>query len=419
MMTNDTGNQFSGLNYNEERKKQLVENECLEGNEIVTKDVVESELHIGVPIEDETSMPVIGMKFQNYDKVFEFYKKYAARVGFPVRKRSARKDKDGIIKNAMFTCSREGQKMKSTSATFKPQPTIKNGCEARLTACSDITGTWKITGVHLEHNHAISPSKSRLYRCHRMVYCEIISKEDGCEKFLRGHEYMVQEDVICNGKKYKKFYIVQTQKESGNFVCSCHLFEFRGIICKHAITVLIRNDVTSVPDMYMLRRWRRDVCRSYQRVKINYDGWISTPDQLRYDNLCRAFAVVADKVANDDVRASKLMEWIGSVSNDLDLMNMDQRSEEKSNLDQSILVDSVNRGVDTILGPKISDPNHVKRKGAPRKLRQKGALEKISKKLKVSSKQKNMASSKPHESATYVQPMYLKLMPSPSDVLVD
>ncbi|GER37970.1 GRAM domain-containing protein, partial [Striga asiatica] len=157
------------------------------------------------------------------------------------------------------------------------------------------------------------------------------------------------------------------------------------------------------------------------------------------------------------------MEWIGSVSNNLDLMNMDQRSEGKSNLDQSILVDSVNGGVDTILGPKISDPNHVKRKGAPRKLRQKGALEKISKKLKVSSKQKNMASSKPHESATYVQPMvqanlptlapmsysqelfipsfvpnwgtnvlatyegdktskssmYLKLMSSPNDVLVD
>ncbi|GER37968.1 FAR1-related sequence 4 [Striga asiatica] len=173
MMTNDTGNQVSGLNYNEERKKQLVENECLKGNEIVTKDVVESELHIGVPIEDETSVPVVGMKFQNYDKVFEFYKKYAARVGFPVRKRSSRKDEDGVIKNAMFTCSREGQKMKSTSATFKPQPTIKNGCEARLTACSDITGTWKITGVHLEHNHAISPSKSRLYRCHRQLSTNI------------------------------------------------------------------------------------------------------------------------------------------------------------------------------------------------------------------------------------------------------
>ncbi|GER31441.1 FAR1-related protein [Striga asiatica] len=63
--------------------------------------------------------------------------------------------------------------MKSTSATFKPQPTIKNGCEARLTACSDITGTWKITGVHLEHNHAISPSKSRLYRCHRQLSTNI------------------------------------------------------------------------------------------------------------------------------------------------------------------------------------------------------------------------------------------------------
>ncbi|GER24963.1 FAR1-related sequence 2, partial [Striga asiatica] len=199
-----------------------------------------------------------------------------------------------------------------------------------------------------------------------MVYCEIISNEDGCEKLLRGHKHIVQEDVICNGRKYKKIYIVQTQKESGNFVCSCHLFEFRGIICKHAITVLIRNDVTSVPDMYILRRWRR---------------------------------AVADKVANDDVRAGKLMEWIESVSPDLDSTNMDQKSEGKSDLHQ------INGGVDKILGLKISDLNHVKRKGAPRKLRQKGALEKIYKKLKVSSKQKNKEASKSHESATYIQPM--------------
>ncbi|GER24889.1 protein FAR1-RELATED SEQUENCE 5, partial [Striga asiatica] len=162
----------------------LVEDECLEGNEIVTRDVVE--LHDGLPNEDEEHVPVIGMKFENYDKVFEFYKKYDARVGFPVRKRTSRKDKEAM----------------------------------------------------------------------------------------------------------------------------------------------------------------------------------------------------ADKVANDDVRAGKLMEWIESVSHDLDSMNMDQRSEGKSDLHQSILVDSVNGGVDKILGLKISDPNHVKRKGAPRKLRQKGALEKISKKLK-------------------------------------
>ncbi|GER40718.1 FAR1-related protein [Striga asiatica] len=203
-----------------------------------------------------------------------------------------------------------------------------------------------------------------------MVYCDIISNEDGSEKFFRGHKHMVQEDVICNGKKYKKIYIVETLKESGNFACSCHLFESRGIICKHAITVLIRNDVTSVPDM-------RDVCRSYQRVKINYDGW--TPDQLRYDHLCRAFAAVADKVANDDMRAGKLIEWIGAVSNDLDSINIDQKSKGKSNLNQSILVDSVKGGADKTLGPKIFYPNHVKRKGAPRKLRQKEALEKISK----------------------------------------
>ncbi|GER40717.1 FAR1-related protein, partial [Striga asiatica] len=138
-------NQVSELNCT------LVENECVEGNEIVTRDVTES--HVGLPNEDEDEkyVPV----FENYDNVFKFYK-------------NSKKDEYGIIENATFTCSREGQRVKLT-ASFKPQFTIKNGCEARLTACSDITGTWKISGVHLEHNHAISPSKSRLYRCHQQL----------------------------------------------------------------------------------------------------------------------------------------------------------------------------------------------------------------------------------------------------------
>lgn len=90
------------------------------------------------------------------------------------------------------------------------------------------------------------------------------------------------------------------------------MFEFRGIICRHMVTVLIRYGIRSLPEKYILRRWRRDVSRSYTRVKINYNGWISTPSQLRYDKLCSVFAKVADLVADDEDSTQATMEWMES-----------------------------------------------------------------------------------------------------------
>ncbi|GER33314.1 FAR1-related sequence 2 [Striga asiatica] len=64
--------------------------------------------------------------------------------------------------------------------------------------------------------------------------------------------------------------------------------------------VLIRNDVSRLPDQYILHRWRKDVRRPYTRIALKYDGLRNSPGQLRYDNLCTAFAKVADLAADDE-----------------------------------------------------------------------------------------------------------------------
>ncbi|VFQ66919.1 unnamed protein product [Cuscuta campestris] len=43
------------------------------------------------------------------------------------------------------------------------------GCEARVTASCDGDGIWKIFVVQLLHNHDLSPTKSRIYRCNRSL----------------------------------------------------------------------------------------------------------------------------------------------------------------------------------------------------------------------------------------------------------
>lgn len=52
--------------------------------------------------------------------------------------------------------------------------------------------------------------------------------------------------------------------------------------------------------MYILRRWRRDVSRAHNRVAVNYGGLINSPEQLRYDKICREFAQLADLAADDE-----------------------------------------------------------------------------------------------------------------------
>ncbi|XP_022852764.1 protein FAR1-RELATED SEQUENCE 5-like [Olea europaea var. sylvestris] len=82
-------------------------------------------------------------------------------------------DDNGVLRYVTFVCSREGKRFSNTSGSLKPQATIQSGCKARLTACSDMCGIWRINTVHLDHNHKISPSKSRLYRCNRELSAHV------------------------------------------------------------------------------------------------------------------------------------------------------------------------------------------------------------------------------------------------------
>ncbi|XP_052195759.1 protein FAR1-RELATED SEQUENCE 5-like [Diospyros lotus] len=667
----DIGNHTVLVESFEDNEETFVDNEeIFEDNECPA-------LNDKLPGEHSDLVPKVGMKFNNENEVFEFYKGYAYHVGFPVRKRNSKKGDDGVVRYVTYACSREGKRTSKASTPLKPQLTIQLGCKARMTACSDVVGTWRISTIHLEHNHKISPTKSRLYRCNRQLskhvkrqlevndiaeisshknykstvveaggyekmtfvendcrncidkvmklrlgegdvaaiqsyfskmqilcpgfyfsvdldeecrwknifwadnrcrqaykefgdvvtfdttyltnrydmpfvlfvgvnhhgqstllgcglvsnedtgtfvwlfrtwlecmedqtpagiitdqdramqnaieivfpktkhrwclwhilkklpekignhsckasilsvvhdmvyesqspkefehdwssmiekytlhdnewlsglyrergrwvpcflktnfwagisttkrsecmnaffdgyvhsktslkqfveqyeralrckienefqadvksfsqvvpcvskyamekqfqkvytiskfkefqeeftgkmYCEVVSTEEG----PLGIRYEVREDIIFDEKVKEKKFVVVFEKEKCDIVCSCHMFEFRGIICRHVVTVLIRNGVRLVPEKYILKRWRRDVSRSYKRVKINYNGWINTPGQLRYDELCNAFAKVANLVADDEEQTRATMEWIESQLNVLNISN--------------------------------------------------------------------------------------------------
>lgn len=102
------------------------------------------------------------------------------------------------------------------------------------------------------------------------MYCDVISVFDKRSE----KTYEVKEDVIHKKRLgIKSFLLVG----DCNIICSCHLFEFRGNVRRHVISVLMRNRITSLPETYILRRWGRDVCRAHTRVTVNYDALVSNP----------------------------------------------------------------------------------------------------------------------------------------------
>lgn len=203
------------------------------------------------------------------------------------------------------------------------------------------------------------------------MYCEFISvREDDILS-----EYDVREDISIGEDGYKKrmIYRVSFCKDESDVNCSCLKFEFKGILCRHAIAVLIRNDVQLLPEKYILRRWRKDVRRSHTKVNVHYEGWNITPEQVRYDKLCSYFSKIADLAADDEEDFVSLVGLLDSKMKELSLkQQLSSRSNEPSPM-STIPTSSGNNSI-TIGNQLILDPIVTRGKGRPVTLIKKSQL---------------------------------------------
>lgn len=71
--------------------------------------------------------------------------------------------------------------------------------------------------------------------------------------------------------------------------CSCQMFEFSGIICRHVLAVFRAKNVLTLPSQYVLKRWTRDaksgavVDERAPEVPLNPQESLT----VRYNNLCQ------------------------------------------------------------------------------------------------------------------------------------
>ncbi|KAI8524725.1 hypothetical protein RHMOL_Rhmol13G0171000 [Rhododendron molle] len=143
------------------------------------------------------------------------------------------------------------------------------------------------------------------------IACTLISVKtmDGISEFL------IEEDIKVGANGYLKTvtFHVCFNEESRETNCNCRLFESKGIVCKHVIVVWTREKLSRVPEKYILRRWRKDVRRSHQKVKISYVNWETKPEWRRYDIMMAAFHDVADNAMDSEAKSERVVAKLREV----------------------------------------------------------------------------------------------------------
>ncbi|XP_037410114.1 protein FAR1-RELATED SEQUENCE 4-like [Triticum dicoccoides] len=109
------------------------------------------------------------MTFDTENEVREYYNNYAKAKGFGVTRRSSNNDDNGQLKYLTLSCSRHGKTQSRSRNMLKPNPTTGLGCKAKINITRGPDGKFHLSTVILDHNHTLSPHKSRLFRCNQKL----------------------------------------------------------------------------------------------------------------------------------------------------------------------------------------------------------------------------------------------------------
>ncbi|BAT95429.1 hypothetical protein VIGAN_08215100 [Vigna angularis var. angularis] len=194
--------------------------------------------------------------------------------------------------------------------------------------------------------------------------------------------YTVKEDVIWEGECRSKFHVVVFDPVTTDTHCSCQLFEFRGILCRHSLLVLGQEDVRNVPTKYVLHRWSKNVRRRHTLIKASYTNNIEDRKMQRYQALCKRFYDIAEVACDSENASDNLLSDLNCIAKTLGVCTSTTLSmvNDASHMDGRLHCNEDVRPSSEIDGLLVRSPVAVKRKGRPRTKRLQSTVEKITKK---------------------------------------
>lgn len=158
---------------------------------------------------------------------------------------------------------------------------------------------------------------------------------------------------------------VEFNKESCDIKCMCRLFECKGILCRHVISILLSNGVNEVPSKYILSRWRKDLKLKYTFIMNCYEDPKSLENRLSYNRMLDEFhelAAIAECEEEVNVVLHGIMELKEKIVKQKVKYNVDCTNEMTTIIPQFLRIENSDAAPTS---PMILCPNIVQRKGRP------------------------------------------------------
>ncbi|XP_020206020.1 protein FAR-RED IMPAIRED RESPONSE 1 [Cajanus cajan] len=105
----------------------------------------------------------------------------------------------------------------------------------------------------------------------------------GCQSRIEAGDGTIAKFMVQDYEKDEEF-LVTWNELSSEVSCFCRLFEYKGFLCRHALSVLQRCGCSSVPSHYILKRWTKDA--KIKESMADRTRRIQTRVQ-RYNDLCK------------------------------------------------------------------------------------------------------------------------------------
>ncbi|KAK7816826.1 protein far1-related sequence 5 [Quercus suber] len=181
-------------------------------------------------------------------------------------------------------------------------------------------------------------------------------------------------NVVVHGKE-SPFYKVSLDIVETKAICTCHMFEFVGIICRHILAVFVKKYLVHfLPSYYILERWiinvKKRIVHNISSDIVQAEPQLSST--MMGNSLMLQFLKVVEVGSQLEKQYKHLGQTLRKVHEELlaiqDVYDVDDlESPDNTTLNNQVLLN---------LPITLRDPPHVPSKGRPKTLRQKHPKEK-------------------------------------------
>ena len=132
----------------------------------------------------------------------------------------------------------------------------------------------RLGGIVLRYNYQLEEHASQVYtRTMYVMFGQALYRSGryDVEEVERGITYKVRHVEAEKREKWgHKMHVVSVHDGGARFTCECGLFEHMGMLCCHAIKVLIHLGVRKIPSFHVLKRWTVDAHDNFPLHLLHY-----------------------------------------------------------------------------------------------------------------------------------------------------